>query len=624
MADNRATLKNPTTGDRQAVEIGGQGEQDLMGSGYQLEGPGEAPAIDATYIDADGNRINTEQMIASGQTQEDLYGAGYSPEVNLYESVYGQDNLPSGAISSSLEADTTVGEINGEIKSEKEKVDEALNVPEYKEYTDHAQEIEDSRDQAKSLLEKREANIEADFKIREYEQRQSNRVQTGFASKSLARMGSYGNSMSGMDYMKSVQVRNEQEINKLLVQKQQLLISAEEAFVKNDWTMLSRKISESKAITDQYNKIQTWQFEDSMKSAEEADRQQKFGWEAEDRAMEKISTIAYSGIDFASVSPGQIKSLMDDSNLSRETVEGYFNLAKKAKDKKGVDDDLAFNKELWNVLSDVPAGQIVEIGGKFYTGTKDADLTLVTDSKTGIQYAIRQNSDGTIEKINLGIKGKGQPPAYSDAALTKIGNTISSAYADGSHGGECGAFVHNIISTYPYGLNTMEEKNAQIDPNIGTDPEQSPPQIGDVVIQSVPGSAAEPYGHVSVINSYDPETGIMTLTESNFGAAGQVSNTRSINITDKSVNGFYRGNIKPDFVSGKVENPEVKYQTEFDDYMSETIKNLAEEEIDWEEAHSRIYRIYKDDLDALAAQSEEYSDGRLLLDDLLGKTNFVK
>jgi len=58
--------------------------------------------------------------------------------------------------------------------------------------------------------------------------------------------------------------------------------------------------------------------------------------------------------------------------------------------------------------------------------------------------------------------------------------------------------------------------------------------------------------------------------------------------------------------------------------MSETIKNLAEEEIDWEEAHSRIYRIYKDDLDALAAQSEEYSDGRLLLDDLLGKTNFVK
>jgi len=617
----KATLINKD-GDRQAIETGSDGEKDLFDQGYELET--EAPSqtdVPATYV----NNGDKTTVAGSGQTQSDLYGDGYTPEVNLYESVYGKDNEPTGAISSSEPADVVTKTIAEEIKDGQEKTDaeiEAMNKPKYKEYTDHTEDIQNSRDAGETMLADQKANIEADFELRKYEQSQSNRVQTGFASKQLARWGSFGRSASGMDYMKSVQVRNEQEINKLLVQKQKLLLSADEAFAKNDWTLLAAKIRESKAITDQYNKIQTWQFEDSMKTAQEATRQQKFGWEEEDRAMEKISTIAGSGMEFSEMTPDEVTKLATDAKIPEESIKGLFELSKEKA-------DLEKNKSLIALLNTIDKGQIVEIGGNFYTGMKDSKLTLVTDGVSGVQYALKENADGEIEKINLGIKGKGQPGGYDEKALAKMGGAISSAYAEGAHGGQCGSFVRKIISTWPTGLNSQEEKDAQIDPNIGSDPEQSLPQVGDVVIQYVDKKSSSfwedgveyPTGHVSVINNFDPETGIMTLTESNWGKFELVSNTRTLHMDDKQVNGFYRGNVKSEFVNDKFENEEEVTQVEFDDYITKTKKDMAEGTVTWEDGHSQVYKQYKEELDALAVEYD-YTDGRLLLDDLLDKTNF--
>lgn len=567
MPDNRATLINKSTEDRKAIEIGSQGEQELFSKGYVLEKTGEAPTqaqVPATYATEGGDRANVKYP--GDTTQSALYEKGYTPEVNLYKGALGEDAKITGATSSGTAANNAMNNIGSKINSDlatNEAELEKLKTPEYKEYTDYTSEYEKSREAGKGLWEDRQAAIELDFKTREYDQRQSNRVQTGFASKSLARMGSFGSSASGIDYMKSVQVRNENELTKLIVQKNELLNSAAEAFQAGDLKLLDKLVDENTRVTDKYNEIQTWMFEDALKTNEEARRQQEFGWDKEDRAMEKISTIAASGTDIGALNPDEISKLETDAGLPSGTFESIYNLAQ-------IKTDMEQSKELFSVLNDIPQGQTVEIGGKFYSGMKEGKLTLVTDGKSNKQYALRQNPDGSIEKIDLGIKGKGQPSSATDIELSEMGETITTAFPDGytddtPDGIWCGEFIHNLIEDYPPGLNSYEDKAAQIDPGIGMDPEQNPPQVGDVVIQTAPGSEAEPYGHVSVINAFDPETGIMTLTESNWKKTaegkGYVTNTRQLNVNDKNVSGFFRGQL----------NEKLTDEIKFEKYASEQI-----------------------------------------------------
>lgn len=614
MADNRATLINKETGDRQAIEMGSDGEKDLFSKGYTLET--EAPTQEdkpATFKTDEGTRTTTD---ISGKTQNQLYEEGFTPEVNLYNSVLGDDYDPTDkAVSSSSDAEDVINNASKTVADDLTETQKKLSTPVYQQYADYTSEIDAARTSGKTLYDNLMANIEADFAIRKEEQIISNRIQTGSASKQLARMGSFGRAGSAIDYMKSVQVRNERELNKLLVQKNQLLLDATAAFQANDWTMLSKKISESKAITDKYNEIQTWQFEDSLKNEEEARRQQQFGWEKEDRAMEKISTIASSGINFDDLSIDEISKLENDAGLPSGTFKAVYDAAVEANKLESAKDDAEFQLKIYDVLKNVPKDRVVEIGGNYYTGTKDSKLTLVTDGKTNKQYVMRELSDGTIEKIDLGIKGKGQPSSYTSSQLLSIGSTIISATKEGEWGGQCGEYVHQIVGNYPYNLDTLEEKMSQIDPSIGTGPDQNLPQVGDVVIQASPGSPAEKYGHVSVINQYDPETGIMILSESNYIGEEIVSHSRTLNTNDATVMGFFRGTLRQDIVKGKTDGSKDE-TVEFDDFLSDTMDELENGDLTREEAHDKIYTKYKAELDA-SAKEYGYDDGRLFLDEIM-------
>jgi len=83
----RATLFNPQTGDRQAVEIGSAGERELFSKGYRLET--QAPGTPATF-EAPG------RAPVAGTTppqQQELMAGGYTPRVNLFQ---GQGQGPGG------------------------------------------------------------------------------------------------------------------------------------------------------------------------------------------------------------------------------------------------------------------------------------------------------------------------------------------------------------------------------------------------------------------------------------------------------------------------------------------------------------------------------------------------
>lgn len=565
---------------------------------------------------------NRQKMLASKQLTGTEDATLAQEKVNLF--TYGTEAPIFGAVDSSKSAATEMdaaggGAIEDLAATQKQLLD--IKQPEYKEYTDYTEEIAGKQTQYKDTFERVKATIEEDYRLRKIEQESENRVQTGASTKALARMGALGRGGSALSYLHSVTQNNQEKINKLLNEKEKLLIGATEAYQRQDWTVMQAKIAESHKITDQYNQIQTWNYEDSLKTNDQIMEQARFGWDAEGRAMKKISDIANSETPFEDIPKSDIYTLAAQANLSVDTVKALYETTRvKAKE--------SHDKAIFDMRKDIPPGQTVQIGDKFYSSLQSkfgGKLPLiVTDGKSNKQYLLVEDESAPngIKRIDLGIKGKGNPSKYTEKQLTAMGNEIATAFPDGAIGGDCGEFLHKLMPTWNYGLNTVEEKMSQIDDSIGLGPDQDQPQVGDVVIQSALGGPYEANGHVSMINSYDPTTGIMTLTESNYSGPKEISNTRTLNAADTSVLGFYRNDLNPQFMQ-KLKEPEVKLTQEEKDFENDIRKQLDEFAGgggDWGTAYDRIYARYKPLLEQIG--QEIGIDSHLVLDNALRASQF--
>lgn len=580
---------------------------------------------------------NLQKLRSSGEIQAGTNAAAVQAKINM--ATYGIENPVFGAVDSAGAAEDLVADQMKEVGGGLADIEEKRKLPEYQLYQDFTGDIQDARDVAFDLYERTKANIEQDFQIRESEQRDENRITTGAQSKALARMGAFGASGSALNYMQGVDRKNQEKINKLLVQKETLLIAATKAQADGDFALLDRLIKESHDVTDQFNQVEKWKFEDAMKDEDQIMKQTRFGWDEEGRAMEKISSM-YTGFEsWNDVPMGERITLASEAGVSVTTMEAVFN-----QNKKGV--GIAEDKATFDILSKIPVGQTVEINGRYYTGIETAGTNnqyLVTDDKTQTQSLVTVNSAGKeVGRVKLANKFTNQPGSYDEKTLTKIGSKIGSAFADGAYGGWCGEFIHNVISDYPGGLNTLEQKKNQISPNIGFGDNQTPPQIGDVVVQNYKAEyvdddgVTQNAGHVAIISAYDAETGLLTLTESNFSNDKKVSNSRTINVQDASVEGYFRGNIRPEFTGGGSTPPEVDLEpegtdtlfTDIDDELSAMIEEGADLE-DFKIKHDVLYTRHKDVLDQIIAQRDPEGkiyggDSRLLLDQMLQKEKFTE
>lgn len=114
---------------------------------------------------------------------------------------------------------------------------------------------------------------------------------------------------------------------------------------------------------------------------------------------------------------------------------------------------------------------------------------------------------------------------------------IRSVKPAGEWGGQCGAFVHSVVADYPYGLDGINKKESVI--NV---PKTSIPRVGDVVIQRIGGQ----YGHVAIVNSVDPKSETITLTESNYydkTRPEEVTHNRKLSLSSPTISGYFRGQL---------------------------------------------------------------------------------
>jgi hypothetical protein len=153
---------------------------------------------------------------------------------------------------------------------------------------------------------------------------------------------------------------------------------------------------------------------------------------------------------------------------------------------------------------------------------------MVTVYQNGVPVMVNKKT-GLQAPITRGVPGQ-QPDAASK---------WEKFFPPKSWGGQCGEFVHNLVSNYPYGAHSIAEKKA-----LKNVDKTEMPRVGDVVIQDVNTD----YGHVAVVNWVGQGANgepLMTLTESNYGNKELVTHTRPLSTTDSTIYGYFRGTLKP-------------------------------------------------------------------------------
>lgn len=371
----------------------------------QVANEGGTPSFQARPGERDTTleEANRAKMLASGELTAGGNEQLAQEKVNLF--TYGVEAPEFGATVSSDGARQQFADDTGKLKDDFATTQAQLNqsnqfgqldVPEFQLFEDFRGDFEQNRKDTKDIFERTVENIEQDFEVREAEQRDINRKQAGFQSKNLARMGAFGRTGSGLSFMKSVDDQNQRELNKLMVQKGQVLIAAAEAAASRDLEALSAAVGHSQALTNQFNAIQQQRFEDQIMAADQVMEQNRFGWETEDRAMGKISQFFDLGIDPTDEARKEdIKELEETAGLPEGSYARIFELNQQEAAQQATADalaaDLEFAKNLADILKDVPEGRSVKIGESIYTGFKTGNIWegTSTDNRgnvTGLTY----------------------------------------------------------------------------------------------------------------------------------------------------------------------------------------------------------------------------------------------
>jgi hypothetical protein len=159
-------------------------------------------------------------------------------------------------------------------------------------------------------------------------------------------------------------------------------------------------------------------------------------------------------------------------------------------------------------------------------------------------YKSLVNSSGSAYNTLTGSNGSsGGGSATDPLGLREKGGGVAAAisqkYPDGSTGGQCGDFAHQLVRFPPVG-DSKTQKFATVD-KIGIHAAEwrQDVRVGDVIITGENPT----YGHVAVVNAILPN-GQIQVSESNFKQSNKVSNDRTISINSPKIYGAIRGTLK--------------------------------------------------------------------------------
>lgn len=187
----------------------------------------------------------------------------------------------------------------------------------------------------------------------------------------------------------------------------------------------------------------------------------------------------------------------------------------------------------------------LDIGGQLWGLNENGEKVINYGSSGGFSFDMDENGNVIVTNSKTG------------EVKTQYKQEPGVLLPDGSHGGQCGEYVNNLMGT-SFG-DSWENKQGKT--NVSTEDFAKAPQVGDVLVMKT----RMPYGHVAVVIGV--ADGKVTITESNWGMDEKVG-TRTLSVNDKSITGVYRGaSFKQPVQSGQPTVPQ----------FSDTAKNYAKE-----------------------------------------------
>lgn len=436
-------------------------------------------------------------------------------------------------------------------------------------------------DQYSSLKEE----IEAIYDAKESDYKQQAEIALAESIAQMASIGAFGVSTGAMRYVDSVSRENNAKIMALATEEATALNEAYTAFVTADFEVAEAMINNAKSTREEIRAIK----------ADQLNRQKQLmelrQMERED-ASQTISAIVSSGMDASVIPEGYMSYLDQKSGYPEGTSLSLFNITKQeletsrqAQAYKTAQEQAQFEmqqaSELVSILSKIPPGQSIEIGGMEYSSLSTGET--ITGTETGADgrtYLWTYNKDtGEQTTRDLGISGSQNYEDFNEegrivrvyqdgtARIMYDPNQPSGGYATGGlldmfpsnsmspfsrseeRGGkkmatECGAWVNDITGL---GVgSTYESKKGKMDESITAESAQ----IGDVFIQ--------PYGttgHIGIINGKSVVNGevVFTVSESNWKkdkkGYGLITHERQIRASE--ITGYARpGFLEPEYNFG--------------------------------------------------------------------------
>ncbi len=331
--------------------------------------------------------------------------------------------------------------------------------------------------------------------------------ETGAESAGLTRIGGYlGGSASGMSAIRGLETTHHQEVLNLENSKQNALQQAKSAYDTGNYELAQKLVDNANKLQDDIYKRQTDFYN--------ASRQQTID----------DQTAAKNNQDLATVLAPTIAASWTADPVANQALIDHL-----VTSHPGLDPDV-LRSAVMQYNQGVQKDSRLTVGDKVYERQADGSYKMVLDGTTTLSEADKQKS-ATQKAI---ADGTSVQEAYN--ALYGGGGAVDSSTgqvrADGTVGGQCGDYLHAIMSNTPTFGDTWQTKAAAM--NITPDQFAANPQVGDIVAFKV----KLPTGHVAVVTAIDGNK--MTINESNY-ASKETVGSRTVDINDPSILGAYRG-----------------------------------------------------------------------------------
>ncbi len=442
-------------------------------------------------------------------------------------------------------------------------------------------------------------NAQQEYLNRQFDQQSqatqaAQKSEAGSTNLQLARMGAF-TAASGVSYGNSLAEKQRRELSDLETKRMGALQAAQDAYDQDSLQIAYKKLDEARAVKKEQADARAAQL-DEMKKYEELRKYER------DNASDFFKGLVAGGKEFSDIPSDYLETMFP--SLDKAAAQAMFSIHADERNVKALDEEIKAmtleekkfamedrpldrQKKLMdiqsaaqtyakNTLSQIdslrttmekwPKGVPLQIGDASFMGIDGGAIfesagdgmgrLLYKDPTTGKDAVMSMEFVGNPEDLVTVYQNgvpilvnkktqqqtpitRGVPGQFPDAAMS-----WEKYFPTDAVGGQCGEFVHKLITDYPYGLNTLAQKKAVM--NVS---KSEVPRVGDAVIQNIGGDS----GHIAVVNWVGTGTDgqpLLKLTESNLKLDEKITNGRPLSANDPSIQGYFRGNLRPELRTG--------------------------------------------------------------------------